>query len=212
MDGVLILIIEVASTLFTHGPLGGFSSPTVLASSNSNYLLEENMAYWKNARLWAVISWSDNTSRDLQFARVPFTALLYANFFQQILALHHDLFKTLLYWLTSGHRSPDFADISILNKPNWRYTFALTITLCDWLQLNVGWVAILKLSAILQLLKDCNSTVHTFPAPPTLTCEPFFVKFPSSACGKMVFILLFNRSLICRWTGNQMSVVKQSNV
>ena len=102
VDGVLILIIEVASTLFTHGPLGGFLSPTVLASSNSNYLLEENMAYWKNARLWAEISWSDNTSRDLQFARVPFTALLYATFFQQILALHHDLFKTLLYWLTNG--------------------------------------------------------------------------------------------------------------
>ena len=102
VDGVLILIIEVASTLFTHGPLGGFSSPTVLASSNSNYLLEENMAYWKNARLWAEISWSDNTLQDLQFARVPFTALLYAKFFQQILALHHDLFTTLLYWLTNG--------------------------------------------------------------------------------------------------------------
>ena len=157
MDGVLILIIEVASTLFTHGPLGGFSSPTVLASSNSNYLLEENMAYWKNARLWAVISWSDNTSRDLQFARVPFTALLYANFFQQILALHHDLYKTLLYWLTSGHRSPDFADISILNKLNWRYTFALTITLCDWLQLKVGWITQVKCysSVIKRLQFNC---------------------------------------------------------
>ena len=120
MDGVLILIIEVASTLFTHGPLGGFLSPTVLASSNSNYLLEENMAYWINARLWAEISWSDNTSRDLQFARVQFTALLYAKFFQQILALHHDLFKhcytELLMaqkaWLC-GHFDPEQAQLKI---------------------------------------------------------------------------------------------------
>ena len=62
-------------------------------------------------------------------------------------------------------------------------------------------------------LKDCNFTAHTSPASLGLTCELFFAEFPqSTADGKMMFIFLFNRSLICRWTGDQISNVNRQNL
>ena len=61
-------------------------------------------------------------------------------------------------------------------------------------------------------LKDCNYTAHTSIASLQLTCELFPAEFPrSTADGKMMFIFLFNRSLICRWTGDQISISDPQN-
>ena len=46
--------------------------------------------------------------------------------------------------------------------------------------------------------KDCISTARIFPASLALTRELFLAEFPTSKDGKIAFILLFNRSLICR--------------
>ena len=140
MDGVFVLLIEVASSPFTHGPLGGFCCPLCWLQAILAIFYKRISPIKKKVGLWAEISWSDNTSRYSRFARVPFTALLYAKISQQILALNHNLFKTLLYWLASGHRRPDFADISILTKLNWRYISGIT-----WVTL---WALLCKVSIV----------------------------------------------------------------
>ena len=62
-------------------------------------------------------------------------------------------------------------------------------------------------------LKDCTSTAHISPASLGLTCGPLFAEFPwSTADGKVMFVFLFNCSLICRWTGDQISNVHHQNL
>ena len=62
-------------------------------------------------------------------------------------------------------------------------------------------------------LKDCISTALTSLASLGLTWELFFAEFPwSTADGKMMFIFLFNCSLICRWTSDQVSNGNRQNL
>ena len=80
------------------------------------------------------------------------------------------------------------------------------IMLSDCKSLKEDWLASPRRSAI-YASKDCISTARIFPASLALTRELFLAEFPTSEDGKIAFILLFNRSLICRWTIGQISVL-----
>ena len=89
----------------------------------------------------------------------------------------------------------------------WIYLWAFP---CGFFICKVGKTVSLKVVKIELLntvfcysLKDCISTALTSLASLGLTLELFFAEFPwSIADGKMMFIFLFNRSLICRWTSD----------
>ena len=80
------------------------------------------------------------------------------------------------------------------------------VMLSDCKSLKDDWLASPRRSAI-YASKDCISTARIFPASLALTRELFLAEFPTSEDGKIAFILLFNRSLICRWTIGQVSVL-----
>ena len=80
------------------------------------------------------------------------------------------------------------------------------VMLSDCKSLKDDWLASPRRSAI-YASKDCISTALIFPASLALTRELFLAEFPTSEDGKIAFILLFNRSLIWRWTIGQISVL-----
>ena len=66
----------------------------------------------------------------------------------------------------------------------------------DWQPVKVDGLASPKRSAF-HASKDFILTARVFPASLALTRELFLAEFPTSEDGKIAFILLFNRSLIC---------------
>ena len=81
------------------------------------------------------------------------------------------------------------------------------IMLVKWLPITKRGLTSLTEAQCFHASKDRISTACIFPASLALTREFFLAEFPASEDGKIAFILLFNRSLICRWTIGQISVL-----